>query len=414
MSRRRAFVGLASLSVACAASAQEVATSTWGESQNGLQARVVTVAPDTRENGELDFEAVKHASSFDRPEDITLLVELKNVGERPVELLGVRYGDRIQQSHRGRSNSAHFAPHLFQCEFIDSTGQSVKGPDNEMDPGDAAMVMDGAKIETLTPGESLVALLRPGQWDPSVARLLNGGEHRLRIHYRGLADEVVQRDLTRVKPRLSADLWSGDVVAADVAVNLKRAPLAAWREPVWGEPLDGLRSAVELRSGADTGHGLVETASSAFSYGSRVEVRFLIENVSDHEISFWSEDHRYGDPRTLFNADGSVKEERQGGATPFTGWAVIRRWTLRPDQVAVLRAMDMLVLWTEPNPEPVTNPAWYFFAAPGQYGLQYDIRFNGWRRGAGRTEQAIPGPNDWQKSLRTGVAPIEIRDPRAG
>jgi hypothetical protein len=168
-----------------------------------------------------------------------------------------------------------------------------------------------------------------------------------------------------------------------------------------------LRAAIELQNSAATGKALVETASSTFSLGSRVDVQFLIENVSDHVITFWSEDFRT-DAGTILDADG--KEMNQVGGDWTTGWVVVRHWSLKPGEIAVVGARDFTPISDEQRAREVTrlgiSP---FVAPPGEYGLQYQLRFNGWRRGDPQSDERIPRANDWQHTLVTGVTPFWLR-----
>jgi hypothetical protein len=151
----------------------------------------------------------------------------------------------------------------------------------------------------------------------------------------------------------------------------------------------------------------VETASSTFSSGSRVEVRFLIENVSDREIMFWSENFRT-DVGTVLDADG--KEISQVGGDWTTGWHTVSHWSLKPGEIAVVRARDFTVLSDEQQAREVSrlgvSP---LVALPGEYGLRYQLRFNGWRRGAPGSDETIPRASDWQQTLVTGVTPFWVR-----
>jgi hypothetical protein len=378
----------------------------WGPIADGLQARVVVVAPEPDEQAP-DFDAAERVNTFARPEQLTLLIEVKNVGDEPMVVQGVRNDDRM--SHAGQSNSDHFGPLIFRCEFFDAAGKAIVGPANEVHAGDAAMVLSGASASTLAPGDSLVALLRPGKWDASVIRQIAAGDYTVRVHYCGPSEDVRATAQRARRTWPPARAWSGNVVAGDASFTISREPVAAWREPVWGEPVDGLRAAVELTSAAETPKALVDTASSTFPYGSRIKVQYLVENVSDRAITFWSENWRQGDGGTLLDAEG--KEITGSVAGSFsTGWSTVRHWTLQPREIAVLRAIDVGVAADEEGAKAYDHPfSGMVFAQPGEYGLQYTLRFGGWRRRS-REGEEIPGPDDWQGTLTTGVAPLAVRE----
>ena len=141
----------------------------WGEPSAGLQARIVAVAPDTDEQ-KPDFATAKRATSLPRPEDLTLLVELKNVSDKAIALQGTRYGDSVTRPWPGKSSSGSFAPYLFTCEFFSKDGKRIEGPSRTVLPTDAMLHLSGRGLaEKLEPGRSLVMLIRPIQWDAAVA-----------------------------------------------------------------------------------------------------------------------------------------------------------------------------------------------------------------------------------------------------
>lgn len=380
----------------------------WGEASESMQARVIAVSPETDEQ-EPDFSTAARVTTFRRPDEITLLVELKNIGEKPIVLRGVRYGDSVSRGAR-KSSTDGFAPHLFRCEFFDAAGTAVVGPANAVHTSDAWLVLSGGLAETLESGQSLTALLRPAKWDASVTRLLAAGRYTVRIHYRGPSEDLLEFERRRgLRQRFADETWTGDVVAGDLDFEIERDRVTAFAGAAWGEPVKGLRAAVEFSNSAPTGRAIVETASSTYSYGSRVKVQFLIENVSDHEICFWSEDWRQSDRATIVTADGKPVEKAGGGAF-YTGWDLVRRWSLKPGQIAVLRAIDMGIASDEDGAKAYKDPiAATILAEPGEYGVRYDLRFNGWRRRDPDDNETIPGKSDWQETLTTGVSPFHVR-----
>ena len=101
------------------------------------------------------------AGDVDSCRDLTLLVELQNVSDKPLSLQGTRYGDEFAPPTSGKSASDHFAPLLFDCEFSDSQGRPLAGPSHRMLDTDAMGLLSGGLAETLKPTASLVVLLRP-------------------------------------------------------------------------------------------------------------------------------------------------------------------------------------------------------------------------------------------------------------
>src|SRR6266478_515616 len=110
----------------------------WGEAVGGLRARVVAVAPDTDEQ-KPDFTAAKRVAEYDHPDDVTLLVELKNVSQQPIAIQGTRYGDNVTPPWPGKSASETFAPYLFDCEYLDNDGKPIEFPSRKMIDGDLMM-----------------------------------------------------------------------------------------------------------------------------------------------------------------------------------------------------------------------------------------------------------------------------------
>ena len=81
----------------------------WGGPSAGLQARIVAVAPDTDEQ-KPDFATAKRAIPLARPEDLTLLVELKNVSDKAITLQGTRYGDTVSPPWPGKARRTALRP----------------------------------------------------------------------------------------------------------------------------------------------------------------------------------------------------------------------------------------------------------------------------------------------------------------
>src|SRR5262245_49180351 len=69
----------------------------WGPEADGLRCRMVAVPPSTDEESP---DLAKTTEQFARADEITFAVELKNVSDKPLTLLGVR------------PNTAFLAPHL--------------------------------------------------------------------------------------------------------------------------------------------------------------------------------------------------------------------------------------------------------------------------------------------------------------
>jgi hypothetical protein len=208
----------------------------WGPVTSGLRARVLAVSPETDEQRP-DWTTAKRQATFARPEEPTLLVELQNAGDRPLSLLGTRYGDEVAPPSPGKSASDRFAPRLFDCEFVDSQGRPVAGPSHRMLDSDAMGTVSAGLAETLKPTESLIVLLRPAKWDASLAWLLAAGDYKVRVRYHGPTAGVLQ-ELKRVWPEKPlASVWTGAVASAEASFRIASDREDRGPELVWGAPV---------------------------------------------------------------------------------------------------------------------------------------------------------------------------------
>src|SRR5262245_45728594 len=107
------------------------AAESWGAPGEGLQARIIAVQRSADEQKPVIPTALEKPKFF-RAEDATFLVEVKNVGDKPISLQGTRYGKNISPPWPGKSASSEFAPHLFTCEFFSSGGKPIEPPLHEM------------------------------------------------------------------------------------------------------------------------------------------------------------------------------------------------------------------------------------------------------------------------------------------
>src|SRR4051794_3391128 len=95
-------------------------------------------------------------------------------------------------------------------------------------------------------------------------------------------------------------LWLTLPLAADEPTRRK--------DLVWGEPVKGLRAAVELTSLATTAQARADTADATFPHGSKLDVRFHVENVGDRPVTFTSEGWRQGDRVQILDLAGNPVE----------------------------------------------------------------------------------------------------------
>src|SRR5262249_35689581 len=137
-------------------------------------------------------------------------------------------------------------------------------------------------------------------------------------------------------------VWTGDVVAEPMTFRVAGPPPSDVppkpRELAFGPLESGLQAAVEFRSADDSAQAQRDNAANTFPHGSRLDVRLHVKNVSDHEISFWSETWRQGDAVTIIDPAG--KETKPQGAF-YSGWPRMEHWVLKPDQVAILTTISL-------------------------------------------------------------------------
>src|SRR5262245_52106620 len=315
------------------------AAETRGAPAAALQARVMAVPRSADEQKPVIPTAQEKPKVF-RAEEAAFLVELKNVGDKPISLQGTRYGKNVSPPWPGKSASGEFAPHLFTCEFFGPGGKAIQPPLHEMQGGDNMMTVSSGSVETIEPGKSLVMLIRPLSWDASLARRFEPGDFKIRVHYHGPGAKALEAVLKTWPDSQLKGAWIGDVATGEAAFTIAGVPENKAPEPVWGQPVDGLRAAVEFASSAQSFQAIRDTASATFPHGSKLVVHSLIQNASDHDIKFWSETWRQDDKVVLIDDSGKDTDLRKAW---YSGWARMEHWTLKPGEIAVLAAMNLQI-----------------------------------------------------------------------
>jgi hypothetical protein len=94
-------------------------------------------------------------------------------------------------------------------------------------------------------------------------------------------------------------------------------------------------------------------------------------------------------------------------------WANVERWTLKPGQTAVLRAISIGIAADDQATENFEKPIGSVIVGkPGKYRLRYELRFNAWERKGPDGQGRIPGDDDWQGTISTGITTIGVRERR--
>ena len=126
----------------------------WGEIVEGIQCRVVAVSPDSNDES---VDLSKVTNQFADGSDATFAVELKNVSDKPIGLLGTKQNTDI--------SGDLLTSHLFHFDFTDSQGNPLPRARRVLDRQTAPMFMiHMGDVREISPGKSLIVLLRPGQF----------------------------------------------------------------------------------------------------------------------------------------------------------------------------------------------------------------------------------------------------------
>lgn len=376
------------------------------EAVDGLELRVITVATTTDEQKpEMDATA---ATEFEQTQDLTIVAELKNVSDKPIKLVGVRYGENVSAPSIGESNTRHFGPILFRCEFQSKKGEPIEPPLVTAN-GDQFLELSSARVETLEPKQSYTCLLRPLQDRHDARHWLPGGEYQMRVHYVGMS-EATQETIQKHWPDNDKQgAWHGDVVSNPVAIQFSEP---ARLDLAWGETTEGLQAAIEFRD-MDTYRAQGQPAPARHEFPLEADLMSIVhvKNVSQRTIAFWTEDFRQGDSIEVTDPEGNVKNP---GVPFYTGWAQMKKWTLQPGQIAAvytnIGAGLMASNKNRGRGEPSLSPD--AISKPGKYLARIELNF-----GNVRTKDAdgnpIPGEQDFSGTIRTGQTPIVVRERRA-
>jgi beta-lactamase regulating signal transducer with metallopeptidase domain len=355
----------------------------WGEKSNGLRCRLVPV-PATSDDESPDLS--KKTSQFVGADGVTFAVELQNVSDHSLTLLGTRYSFKGNPQD-GKLHTEFYGPELFDLGFTDATGKPVPRPARELVQD--YYILNSVLAHEVPPGKSLVVLLRPAKFEVPTDHRLSPGNYRAKVRYRGPRATTLAhlREVFPNEPKARA--WSHEVTSNEVAFTVTADP-ADPKPPklVWGEAKDGLQAAVEFRP--VRGKASPSDPPGTFPTKPWVATIFHVKNVSDRPIKFVSERGRQGDEITATNAAGATKRLEVGWTT---GWPIVYRWTLQPGEVAQLFAAGSIGVIDQ----------------PGQYTIRCHINFASLSQNNGEGEFGFPKKDDWHQTLVTGHCPITIR-----
>jgi beta-lactamase regulating signal transducer with metallopeptidase domain len=362
----------------------------WGAESHGVRCRIVPV-PSQSDDEAPGMSQI--AKTFARSDDMTFAVELKNVSDKPITLMGVRYGDSYPTAV-GKLNTSFFGPHLFDCEFSDANGKPVPRVSRVYDRD--MLALSGASTHTLAPGQSLVELLRPDRFGYPMNHRRTSGQYRLKVKYHGPSEATVAEIKKHWPDKPHVRAWTHEAISNEVAFAVtpdSQAAVAA--KLVWGPVRDGLQAAIELQRPRPTNGAVGSVGSPTEAPGvptkAAVNVVFHVKNVGDKPITFSSETGRQGD---------TIKVQDEAGkdvpvSTPwFSGWPIMVRWVLQPGEIAELH---------------VLAPGLHMIEKPGKYSVQYTIRFNSMQSKDDAGNITFPLKEDWQSELVTGATDFYVR-----
>ena len=306
----------------------------WGKPSGGLQMRIVAVAADADEQHPELAEA-HAAKEFSFAKDVTLLVELKNTSDKPIQMQGVRYGETVSDPWVGRSNSKRFAPELFTLKVFNQAGDLIEFPRGVGDIPINMISLSGGRAEEIMPGGKESMLLRPLVWDPSILHQLKAGKYELELTYHG-TPQPVQDEIARLWPKRDlADVWWGAVMGPRVSISIETG--AETRpELQWGKPKEGIRTAVEYRLADRRLETLEEYEARTFPLDARIDVTFHFENVSEAPVEFKSFDWIQESQAYLVREDGT---ERQLSQSIYSGIVPMKTWRIKPGQIVSIPSL---------------------------------------------------------------------------
>ena len=158
---------------------------------------------------------------------------------------------------------------------------------------------------------------------------------------------------------------------------------------VWGEEVNGLRAAMEFMP-----------EKKSYSLGERVEVRFHIQNVSNHDIQIATTKRRQ-DHAFVQDDDG---KEISVSKIDFLWRPHIVHHILKPRETVVLKSVGLgfgkEASLQDVNTKPLTGN--FILCGPGSYFIHYQLRFPDITREDAEGKVVVPQPDDWRGFLETG------------
>ena len=179
----------------------------------------------------------------------------------------------------------------------------------------------------------------------------------------------------------------------------------------WGEPVDGLRVAIVLRSPPIDEH-------------QRLCYDIVAENVSDQDIRFGAtlgvdDWHNYCKTK-LADADGNPLVQQAGSRLRLP--STLKRLWLKPKERGVISSWATGLLKQDEKEQLPASPKdyrgpWYFSVKPGRYSVSAEVELGpsmfSTDPGSGTRTVISPAKGEWSGKLRTGTAVVRLFEPPA-
>ena len=378
------------------------AAADWGEVSNGLRARVVPVLASMNEDA---IDLAQRVTAFDTLEDVAFAVEIENTSDNPIAVAELRYGTDYGDAS-GKLASDWFGQFLYSIDYFDAAGKPDERP--ELIPVDKAFgISDGALKTTLAPKQSLKMLLRPNRWISVLSQQPMIGKQRAVVKYRGVfTGKETNKEFAAIAPAVEFTVQKrgyrpSGIPAAQLGDDPKNDPELEpdiSKQLVWGEPVNGLRAALNV---------LPVSRLQGYSHGTKPKITLLVQNVGDKPVSLASLMWLSELPVKAKNAKG---DDVAISSTWYTGITPVVRVLLRPRQIVTFDAGNLGLAVTKERAERFEHVTHRTMVAPsGKYTLQATERFGtSFLLKDGNENVLAPSDDDIKAELTTGAAQLDI------
>ncbi len=339
----------------------------WGRPGDGLQIRVLAVVDDTDEQAPR-FETARRTNRFHIADAVTVLVQLKNVSQTPISFQGVRHGQSVSEPWLGKSRQSIFGPLLFDVRIFDQQGNQIESPQRDATEILEMLEVSSGAAEVLAPAETMTMLLKPIQWDSSLATSIAAGTYQIELGYHGTPEQA-QRQIQKYWPdKPLGNVWHGSATSPRLEIQIQNSYRDLRPRLAWGKPKGGLRVAAEYRLADTRAEDPEEFIGRVFPVGSQLNVRFYFQNTTTDPIEFKSEVWRQDDNILIVSDDG----ERTVTHPWYSGIARTKTWVMKPKQIVTVDAIPISF------PPGQDDPTFHGFGAeidsgPGEYRIRHQL-----------------------------------------